>query len=97
MSYEPIDNSMLTESTGGLYDAMLMTRFVMNTKDAAGLHGTVTDKDTDKPIGGAIISIPELKLSTVTDNNGEYSFYVVPSGLQHVTITATGYLDFEKT
>lgn len=96
MSYEPIDNSMLTESTGGLYDAMLMTRFVMNTKDAAGLHGTVTDKDTDKPIGGAIISIPELKLSTVTDNNGEYSFYVVPSGLQHVTITATGYLDFEK-
>lgn len=95
-SYDVIDFANLTASTGDLESAIPMTRFVMDATEVATVNGIIKDKATDKPISGATIAIEKYGLATVTDSTGAYSFYIVPSGSQHVKITATGYIDYES-
>jgi iron complex outermembrane receptor protein len=67
------------------------------------LTGIVTDKADGKPIPGATISIPDLRVGTVTDVNGKYSLNRLPKGVYLVQISFIGYstfnqrLDFSKT
>jgi iron complex outermembrane receptor protein len=81
----------------------------INTNDtppsiaAGALSGTVTDKADGKPIIGATVSIPDLKVATQTDVNGKYAFSRVPKGIYLVQISYLGYssfyqrVDFSKT
>ena len=53
-------------------------------------YGKVLDKSTKKPIGNVNLSVENSKTGTVTDRNGDYSFYLdtIPSIL---TISHVGY------
>ncbi|HEY6900947.1 MAG TPA: carboxypeptidase regulatory-like domain-containing protein, partial [Puia sp.] len=55
------------------------------------IRGTVTDGALQKPLAGATVTLPALHRSTVTDNNGNFSFRDVPVGRQTITITHIGF------
>ena len=67
------------------------------------LSGTVTDKTDGKPIFGASVSIPDLKIGTSTNSKGEYTLNRLPKGIYVVQISYLGYatvtqrVDFSKT
>ena len=44
------------------------------------LHGTVYDKDTKETLPGVAVYIPDLKVGTVTDSVGNFSFSKISSG-----------------
>ncbi|MGF7040362.1 TonB-dependent receptor [Mucilaginibacter lappiensis] len=90
------------------FSAFADTHFitVKNTavEDAIGsLSGIVTDKADGKPIIGATVSIPDLRMGAITDVNGKYAFNKVPKGIYLVQVTYIGYstfnqrVDFSKT
>jgi iron complex outermembrane receptor protein len=73
-------------------------------EEAVGnLSGTVTDKADGKPVIGATVSIPDLKIGSITDVNGKYVFNHVPKGVYLVQVSYLGYstfnqkVDFTKT
>jgi iron complex outermembrane receptor protein len=74
-----------------------------NDAVAGSLTGTVTDKTDGKPIAGAIVSIPDLRIGTVSDANGKYTINRLPKGVYLVQISFLGYatfnqrVDFSKT
>jgi len=67
------------------------------------LSGTVTDKADGKTILGATISIPDLRIGTITDANGKYNINRLPKGVYLVQVSFIGYatfnqrVDFSKT
>ena len=67
------------------------------------LTGTITDKADGKPIPGATISVPDLRLGTVSDANGKYTINQLPKGIYLVQVSFIGYgtfnqrVDFSKT
>jgi iron complex outermembrane receptor protein len=67
------------------------------------LTGTITDKADGKSIPGATISIPDLRLGTVSDANGKYNINSLPKGVYLVQVSFIGYatfnqrVDFSKT
>src|ERR1700748_723748 len=69
----------------------------------SSLSGTITDKADGKPIPGASISIPDLRLGTVSDANGKYTINQLPKGVYLVQVSFIGYgtfnqrVDFSKT
>ena len=50
------------------------------------LKGTITDRQTGDPIGGAVVEIVKTDLKATTDNNGFFEFKAVPEGVYLVTI-----------
>ncbi len=44
----------------------------------APIKGRITDASTNKPLPGATVSIPELRISVTTNRDGEYSFSSIP-------------------
>jgi iron complex outermembrane receptor protein len=77
-----------------------------NTNDdavTATLTGTVTDKADGKPVAGANVSVPDLRINTVTDANGKYTISQLPKGVYLVQVSFLGYatfnqrVDFSKT
>lgn len=56
------------------------------------LSGTVYEKDTTNIIVGAKITLPN-NTSTVSDENGKYSFSDINAGETNIKVTSTGYLD----
>jgi iron complex outermembrane receptor protein len=69
----------------------------------ATLTGTVTDKADGKPVAGANVSVPDLRINTVTDANGKYTISQLPKGVYLVQVSFIGYatfnqrVDFSKT
>jgi len=61
------------------------------------LTGVVTDKADGKPIPGVLISIPDLKMGTVTDLDGRYTITRLPKGNYLVQISYLGYTTLNKT
>lgn len=57
----------------------LYTVNVSHANTLFALNGKVTDANTNEPLPGAVISIPELRISINTDQNGEYTFSRIPS------------------
>jgi len=55
------------------------------------LSGIVTDKQTNKPLPQASISIPDLKVGAVADSNGHYNIGSLPSGTYLVQVHSIGY------
>jgi len=67
------------------------------------LSGTVTDKADGKTIIGASVSIPDLRVGTITDTDGKFIINKLPKGIYLVQVTYIGYatfnqrVDFSKT
>ena len=59
------------------------------------LKGIVTDKSNGNPIKNATVTIVELSKTTKTNFAGAYSFKPVANGTYTVTITATGFDNFQ--
>ena len=60
------------------------------------LTGTITDKADGKPIPGATVSIPDLRIGTVTDANGKYTLGQLPKGIYLVQVSFVGYATFNQ-
>jgi hypothetical protein len=61
------------------------------------VKGRVTDATTGLPIEGVAINITENRGQTTTDFNGEYTLNDIPAGLQTLSGTKTGYVNFTQT
>lgn len=55
------------------------------------LSGKITDFDTQEPVRNASVYLVDLKKSTVSDQNGNYSFQNLKSGKYFVEITGDNY------
>lgn len=55
------------------------------------LTGTITDKADGKPIPGATVSIPDLRIGTVSDVNGKFTLGQLPKGVYLVQVSFVGY------
>ncbi|WP_158827942.1 TonB-dependent receptor [Mucilaginibacter lacusdianchii] len=42
------------------------------------ITGKVTDSKNNQPVAGAIVSIPQLRINTITDVNGQYTLHSLP-------------------
>ena len=60
------------------------------------LSGTITDKADGKPIPGATISIPDLRIGTISDANGKYTIGQLPKGIYLVQVSFVGYATFNQ-
>jgi hypothetical protein len=67
------------------------------SQDKGIIIGTVTDKETQKPIADAIVEIIELELNTATDTDGKFQFKDIPYGTYQLKITCLGYDALMKT
>ncbi len=75
-----------------------------NTKTGNGeMIGSVTNVATGRPIAGATISIPDLKITVIADKGGHYVLNQLPKGSYLIQITAIGFagliqtVDFSRT
>ena len=55
------------------------------------LSGTITDSDSKKPIKNVTINFTDLKKSTTTDQNGNYSFQDLKEGKYFIEISRNNY------
>jgi len=55
------------------------------------LTGTVYDKANRAPVRGALLQIPDLKVTAITNADGVYSFNNLPKGAYLVEVDALGY------
>jgi iron complex outermembrane receptor protein len=60
------------------------------------LTGTVTDKADGKPVIGASVSIPDLRIGAITDVNGHYTLNHIPKGIYLLQVTYIGYATFNQ-
>lgn len=96
-SFDEIDPAALQPSDGDLEAAIPLTRFIVEAKGVATVGGTVTNKVTGEPVAGATVAIAAYGLSATTAADGSYSFYLVPSGSQEVSIAVPGYIAYTAT
>jgi iron complex outermembrane receptor protein len=62
----------------------------------SSLTGTITDKADGQPIPGATISIPDLRIGTVSDANVKYTINQLPKGIYLVQVSFVGYGTFNQ-
>jgi hypothetical protein len=55
------------------------------------LSGTVLDT-SNHPLGGAVVTVPDIGLYATTAGDGSYTLPLVPAGLHDITATAEGYV-----
>lgn len=60
-------------------------------EDKPGLSGVVKDAVTQAPLAGATVSVPDLKLSAITDANGIYRFNSLSNGRLTIQVSYIGY------
>lgn len=68
-----------------------------STYAQSSLSGKVYNKAGNAPIQGALLQIPDLKVSAVSDSAGNYSFNNLPKGTYVVEADALGYASMGKT
>lgn len=64
---------------------------VYGNNERGSLSGIITDSATQTPLAGATVSIPDLKVSTITDTQGSYNFKSLPNGTFTLLISYIGY------
>jgi iron complex outermembrane recepter protein len=69
-----------------------------NTKTGNGeITGSVTNRATGRPITGATISIPDLKITVVADEGGHYTLRRLAKGSYLIQISAIGFAGLTQT
>jgi iron complex outermembrane receptor protein len=86
-------NSKLLSRPGGLVAALFLSiSLLANKKNVTGtITGNITNQATGKPVAGASISIPDLKINTMADANGHYILNKLPRGSYLFQVTAVGF------
>ena len=83
-----------------LYTLFIISSFQIAAAKTAAydgyITGKITDKATGKPIHGATVYIPDLKLSTSTDVSGIYALKQLPKGEYVAQVSAIGYASVSK-
>jgi TonB-dependent receptor len=73
---------------------LVLTALSLNAADAAGrLIGTVNSKSTGNALQGALVQLPALNRSALTDNTGTFTFFDVPAGENKVAVSYSGFED----
>lgn len=69
------------------------TRFVVEPiVETATLSGVVSNSLDNSPLSNVLVSIVGSSISTITDNNGNYSFAALPYGNYEVRLESEGFL-----
>jgi iron complex outermembrane receptor protein len=63
---------------------------------AQSMSGHITDSTTHQPIEGALVYIPQLKVSALTDKQGIYNLGTIPKGEYDVSVQSMGYATLFK-
>lgn len=81
----------------GLLVAALLCPAGIGAQDAdpVTLEGEVVDASNNLPVEGAIVSLPGLGLTAVTDSLGYYRIDAVPAGAYAIRVFRLGYDEFE--
>lgn len=58
---------------------------------AATVVGTVRDGESGEPLAGAVVALPDVGRTAVSDAEGRYVLREVPPGPQHVTVRRIGF------
>jgi hypothetical protein len=58
----------------------------------SAITGQVVDQRGGTPLADAVVQIPQLKSSVVTDENGRFTFHAVPAGTYRLTVSIVGYI-----
>ncbi len=97
------DNRTLSPRFGSLRTALNLLAataalFVAQAAFAAGkISGTVSSKGTGNNLQGALVTLPSLNRSVVTDSSGRYVFHDVPAGETEVVVSYSGFSDAKQT
>src|SRR5690606_41973905 len=59
---------------------LLTVSSIYGNDNGGALSGVVTDAISSQPLQGVSVSIPDLKIATLTDKEGRYNFNSVPNG-----------------
>jgi TonB-linked SusC/RagA family outer membrane protein len=81
---------LLKVSMIAILTVMLFATASLKADTKGTVKGLVTDAETKKPLIGATVSIPELRLGAITDDKGKFSFEA-PAGTHIVQIRYVGY------
>lgn len=96
------ENRTLSPRPGSLRTALSLLAvtaalFVTTAALAAGkISGTVSSKGTGNNLQGALVTLPALNRSVVTDNAGRYVFHDVPAGETEVVVSYSGFTDAKQ-
>ena len=69
---------------------------VIGFDNNSAINGIVTDAKTNQPLQGAAVTIPDLKLGTVTDSLGRYSLKNLPAGNFLIEVKFEGFKSITK-
>jgi hypothetical protein len=73
--------------------AWLFTAPLFLALQVGGAHvtGVVRDRESGEPLAGAVVSLPDLNRTAITDQSGRYSVTNVPAGPHHLVVHALGF------
>ena len=60
------------------------------------LSGAIKDANTQKPLAGATVYLPDLKTGVVSDSNGVYFIKSIPAGNYLVEVSLIGYATYAE-
>src|SRR5690242_14454990 len=63
----------------------------LTAQQPASLRVRIVDASTNKPIAGARVGFPDLKLFTLSDKNGIAQIQKIPTGERSLEVTMLGY------
>ena len=83
---------------GSILSLMLMAQFAVaqQASQAQTIQGKVIDAETKEALPGAIVSVPALRIGSVTNINGEYNFKA-PVGTHTIEVKLVGYETKKQT
>jgi TonB-dependent receptor len=64
--------------------------FAAESTGTGAISGTVSNTATGNLLEGAVVELPQLGLTTLTDNTGRYVFSDIPAGTHPIVATYTG-------
>ncbi|MBA3769234.1 MAG: TonB-dependent receptor [Blastocatellia bacterium] len=76
---------------------MLVAAFSTLAQSSGSIRGVVTSQVNSQPLAGVAVQIPQLRLSTQTDDAGVYEFIGVPAGRHSVITHFEGFSDQART
>jgi len=64
---------------------------------AGKITGTVSSKGTGNNLQGAVVSVPALNRTVITDNSGRFVLFDLPAGETEVVVSYSGFTDGKQT
>jgi len=92
----PVRRFSLWFAVTGLFLSFVSANYGQ-TQSSGSLTGSVTSGDTRNALQGAIVTVPALKRSELTDSSGAFVFAGVPAGTVEVIISYNGFSEARRT